>query len=107
VGSNPTGVANQNRRNKMEVIVVWFLSMVAMNTEIEKNKNSIDNLNAEVVMLQVENDNINRQIANHEQAIIDTAASHSAFYARQQIDNDVFEDSIEILNQRLNVLEKP
>jgi len=91
----------------MEVIVVWFLSMVAMNTEIEKNKNSIDNLNAEVVILQVENDNINRQLAGHEQAIIDTAASHSSFYARQQIDNSAYEDSIEILNQRLNVLEKP
>ena len=91
----------------MEVVVIWFLSMVAMNTEIEKNKNNIDNLNAEVVMLQVENANINKQLAGHEQAIIDTAASHSSFYARQQIDNDVYEDSIEILNQRLNVLEKP
>tara|TARA_Y100000389_G_scaffold204831_1_gene259980 strand:- start:1887 stop:2141 length:255 start_codon:yes stop_codon:yes gene_type:complete len=81
--------------------------MVAMDKEIEKNKNSIDQLNAEVVMLQVENASMNKQLGNHEQAIIDTAASHSSFYARQQIDNDVFEDSIEILNQRLNVLEKP
>ena len=91
----------------MEIIVVWFLSMAAMNTEIEKNKSSIENLNAEIVMLQVENTIINKQLADHEQTIINTAASHSAFYARQQIDNDVFEDSIEILNQRLNMLEKP
>jgi len=91
----------------LEVVVIWFLSMVAMDQEIEKNKNSIENLNAEIVMLQVENTIINKQLENHEQAIIDTAASHSSFYARQQIDNDVFEDSIEILNQRLNVLEKP
>ena len=91
----------------MEIAVIWFLSMVAMNTEIEKNKTSIDNLNAEVIMLQLENPNINEQLANHEQAIIDTAGSHSSFYARQQINNDTYEDSIEILNQRLNVLEKP
>ena len=83
----------------MEIAVLWFLSMVAMGNEVEKTNESVRMLEAEVITLQIQNDIIFDTLEDHEQTILKTAGAHSAFYAGQQVKNENFEQSIELLNE--------
>ena len=83
----------------MEIAVLWFLSMVAMGNEVEKTNESVRMLEAEVITLQIQNDIIFDTLEDHEKTILKTAGAHSAFYAAQQIKNENFEQSIELLNE--------
>ena len=83
----------------MEIVVIWFLSMMAMNTEIEKNKAEITDLQVEVVLNQKWIRDLEEWNSDLEATAIKQAAAHSAFYAAQQIKNEKFEQSIELLNE--------
>ena len=89
----------------MEVVVIWFLSMVAMDTEIKKQQVHIDELVAHSIVQQIEIVEINKVLESHESTILKTAAAHSALYANQQLENAAIEDDMELLESRIEVLE--
>ena len=89
----------------MEVIVLWFLSMVAMNTEIEKNKAEITDLQVEVVVNQKWIKDLENWNSDLEATVIKQAAAHSAFYAGQQIKNDDIGDRIDLVEDRMVIIE--
>ena len=89
----------------MEVIVLWFLSMVAMNTEIEKNKAEITDLQVEVVVNQKWIKDLEQWNSDLEATVIKQAAAHSAFYAGQQIKNDDIGDRIDLVEDRMVIIE--
>ena len=89
----------------MEIAVLWFLSMVALNTEIEKNKADITELQVEVVLNQKWISDLEKWNSDLETTAIKQAAAHSAFYAGQQSKNDAAQDDIELLESRIEVLE--
>ena len=89
----------------MEVIVLWFLSMVAMNTEIEKNKAEITDLQVEVVVNQKWIKDLESWNSDLEATVIKQAAAHSAFYAGQQIKNDDIGDRIDLVEDRMEIIE--
>ena len=89
----------------MEVIVLWFLSMVAMNTEIEKNKAEITDLQVEVVVNQKWIKDLEQWNSDLEATVIKQAAAHSAFYAGQQIKNDDIGDRIDLVEDRMEIIE--
>ena len=78
--------------------------MMAMSGEIEKANTSIEMLEAEVITLQIQNDIVFDTLEDHETTIIKTAGAHSAFYAGQQVKNDDYEESINLLNQKIETL---
>ena len=88
----------------MEIAVFWLLSMMAMSGEIEKANTNIELLEAEVITLQIQNDIVFDTLEDHETTIIKTAGAHSAFYAGQQVKNDDYEESINLLNQKIETL---
>jgi two-component sensor histidine kinase len=89
----------------MEVIVIWFLSMVAMDTEIQKQQTVIDELTAQSIVQQIEIVEINKVLESHEATIVKTAAAHSSLYANQQLENAAFQDELEILQSQIKALE--
>ena len=90
----------------MEVIVLWFLSMVAMNTEIESNKAAIEELQVEVIINQKWIKDLENWNNDLEATVIKQAAAHSAFYAGQQIKNDDIGDRIDLVEDRMEIIEK-
>ena len=90
----------------MEIAVFWLLSMMAMSSEIETAKTNIELLEAEVNTLQIQNDIVFDTLEDHEKTIIKTAGAHSAFYAGQQVKNEDYEESINLLNQKVDALKK-
>lgn len=88
----------------MEIAVLWFLSMVAMGNEVEKTNESVQMLEAEVITLQIQNDIVFDTLEDHETTIIKTAAAHSSFYAAQQVKNEQYEQSIERLEESIELL---
>lgn len=88
----------------MEVIVIWFLSMVAMDTEIQKQQAVIDELSAQSIVQQIEIVEINKVLESHEATILKTAGAHSAFYANQQIKNEEYEEGMGLLNQKIETI---
>ena len=90
----------------MEIAVFWLLSMMAMSSEIETANDNIRMLEAEVITLQIQNDIVFDTLEDHEKNIINTAAAHSAFYAAQQLKNEEYEESINLLNQKVDTLKE-
>jgi hypothetical protein len=90
----------------MEVIVFWFLSMAAMNSEIEKTNGQVRLLEAEVITLQIQNDIVLDTLEDHEHTILKTAGAHSSFYAGQQLKNETFKESIDLLIEELGSLKE-
>ncbi len=89
----------------MEIAVIWFLSMMAMDTEIKKQQVHIDELVAQSIVQQIEIVEINKVLESHETTLLKTAAAHSALYANQQLENAATQDELEILESRIEVLE--
>ena len=103
----------------MEVAIIWFLSMVVMNVEIENGQERINDLTAEVFSLEVDNAELENQIELNGKWIRDVenwnedletqdlrqATAHSAFYARQKLDNKIIEDVIRSIEERVDQLE--
>jgi hypothetical protein len=90
----------------MEIAVFWLLSMMAMSSEIETANTNIELLQAEVITLQIQNDIVFDTLEDHEKNIINTAAAHSAFYAAQQLKNEEYEESINLLDQKVDTLKE-
>jgi hypothetical protein len=89
----------------MEIAILWFLSMLAMNTEIEKTSEQVRQLEVEVVMLGIQNDIIFDTQEDHEDTLIKTATAHSALYANVQLENGAVQDDLDMLESRIEVLE--
>ena len=90
----------------MEIAVLWFLSMMAMDNEIQKTNENVRMLETEVVTLQLQQETILDTLEDHEITIVKTAASHSAFYASQQLKNEGYEEDINLLNQKVDTLKE-
>ena len=80
--------------------------MMAMSSEIETAKTDIGLLEAEVSTLQIQNEIILDTLEDHEKTIIRTAGAHSSFYAGQQLKNEEYEDSINLLNQKVDIIKE-
>jgi len=89
----------------MEIAVLWFLSMVAINTEVENNKATIMELEQEVALNEKWIKDLEEWNSDLESMGIKTAASHSALYAGQQIKNDDINDRIDLLEDRMDIME--
>lgn len=89
----------------MEIAVLWFLSMVAINTEVENNKATIMELEQEVALNEKWIKDLEEWNSHLESMGIKTAAAHSAFYAGQQIKNDDIGDRIDLLEDRMDIME--
>ena len=89
----------------MEIAVLWFLSMVAINTEVESNKATIMELKQEVALNQKWIGDLEEWNSVLESMGIKTAAAHSSFYAGQQIKNDDIGDRIDLLEDRMEIME--
>lgn len=89
----------------MEIAVLWFLSMVAINTEVENNKATIMELEQEVALNEKWIKDLEEWNSDLEAMGIKTAASHSALYAGQQIKNDDINDRIDLLEDRMDIME--
>jgi len=90
----------------MEIAVLWLLSMMAMSNEVEKANDNIRMLEAEVVTLHIQNEIVLDTLEDHEGTIIRTAGAHSSFYAGQQVKNEDYEESINLLNQKMDALKE-
>jgi len=89
----------------MEIAVLWFLSMVAINTEVENNKATIMELEQEVALNEKWIKDLEKWNGDLEAMGIKTAAAHSSFYAGQQIKNDDIGDRIDLLEDRMDIME--
>jgi hypothetical protein len=89
----------------MEIAVLWFLSMVAINTEVENNKATIMELEQEVALNEKWIKDLEEWNSDLEAMGIKTAAAHSSFYAGQQIKNDDIGDRIDMLEDRMDIME--
>ncbi len=88
----------------MEIAVLWFLSMVAINTEVENNKATIMELEQEVIINQKWIKDLENWNSDLEATVIKQAAAHSAFYAGQQIKNDDIGDRIDLVEDRMDIM---
>lgn len=72
----------------MEFALIFFLTVMGLGNEIEKNNVEIDQLQKEVAQL--------------DQQFLKLAGSHSAFYASQQLVNDATKEAIEKVVKEVN-----
>lgn len=82
----------------MEIAVLWFLSMMAMDKEIQSKQSQIDNLMAHTITQDVAINDISTTLEHHEATLLKTAAAHSSLYANHQ-------HYLEEIDGRLDVLE--
>ena len=82
----------------IEVIAVWLMTMLAVDSEIQTVRTDGQVLETEVSVLESE-------LQQTDGVAIKTAAAHSAFYANQQVMNDRMNDKIEELLARIEELE--
>jgi hypothetical protein len=83
----------------IEVIAVWLMTMLAVDSEIQTVRTDGQVLETEVSVLESE-------LLQTDGVAMKTAAAHSAFYANQKIMNDRMNDKIEELLARIEELEK-
>jgi hypothetical protein len=79
--------------------------MVAINTEVENNKATIMELEQEVALNEKWIKDLEEWNSDLEAMGIKTAAAHSSFYAGQQIKNDDIGDRIDLLEDRMDIME--
>lgn len=89
----------------MEIAVIWFLSLMAMDTEIKNQQVHIDELVAQSIVQQIEIVEMNEVLESHETTLLKTAAAHSSLYANQQLVNAAVKDELEILESQIKALE--
>jgi Tfp pilus assembly protein PilN len=83
----------------IEVIAVWLMTMLAVDSEIQTVRTDGQVLETEVSVLESE-------LLQTDGVAMKTAAAHSAFYANQKVMNDRMNDKIEALLERIEELEK-
>jgi len=83
----------------IEVIAVWLMTMLAVDSEIQTVRTDGQVLETEVSILESE-------LQQTDGVAMKTATAHSAFYANQQVMNDRMNDKIEELLARIEELEK-
>ena len=83
----------------IEVIAVWLMTMLAVDSEIQTVRTDNQVLQTEVSVLETE-------LQQTDRVAMKTATAHSAFYANQQVMNDRMNDKIEELLARIEELEK-
>lgn len=74
----------------MELVVIWFISMVAIGEEIKAN-------DAEIELLQLELAELQANVHQNNTTILKLAASHSAFYAKQSLINEQTANTIDMI----------
>jgi|GEM_PF-2462578 len=82
----------------IEVIAVWLMTMLAVDSEIQTVRTDGQVLETEVSVLESE-------LQQTDGVAMKTATAHSAFYANQQVMNDRMNDKIEELLARIEELE--
>ncbi len=82
----------------IEVIAVWLMTMLAVDSEIQTVRTDGQVLQTEVSVLETE-------LQQTDGVAIKTATAHSAFYASQKVENDRLNDKIEALLERIEALE--
>jgi len=82
----------------IEVIAVWLMTMLAVDSEIQTVRTDGQVLETEVSILESE-------LQQTDGVAMKTATAHSAFYANQQVMNDRMNDKIEELLARIEELE--
>jgi hypothetical protein len=82
----------------MEIAVLWFLSMMAMDKEIQSKQVQINDLMAHTVVQNVMIDDISETLEDHEATLLKTAGGLSSLYANHQ-------HYLEKIDGRLEVLE--
>jgi len=82
----------------IEVIAVWLMTMLAVDSEIQIVRTDGQVLETEVSVLESE-------LQQTDGVAMKTATAHSAFYANQQVMNDRMNDKIEELLARIEELE--
>ncbi len=82
----------------IEVIAVWLMTMLAVDSEIQTVRTDNQVLQTEVSVLETE-------LQQTDGVAIKTATAHSAFYANQKVENDRLNDKIEALLERIEALE--
>ena len=65
----------------MELILIWFLTFVAMGEEIKANDQEILQLQDNIIILE-------KRIQQNDTTILKLSGAHSSFYANQQIFNE-------------------
>ena len=88
----------------MEIVAIWFLSMVALGNEIDKNANTIVKLEQEVVLNEKWIKDLETWNANLENQAVKQAGAHSSFYAGQQLKNVKINKTIDYLNKKIDQL---
>jgi len=83
----------------IEVIAVWLMTMLAVDSEIQTVRTDGQVLETEVSVLESE-------LQQTDGVAMKTATAHSAFYANQQVMNDRMNDKIEELLARIEEIEK-
>ena len=83
----------------IEVIAVWLITMLAVDSEIQTVRTDNQVLQTEVSVLETE-------LAETDGVAMKTAVAHSAFYASQKVENDRLNDKVEALLDRIEELEK-
>ena len=79
----------------MEIVVVWFLSMVAMGEEIKK----VDEHNK---VLQAYVARVDQDMSDLEDDLLVLQGAHSALHARSRVDHDRQQREIELLNKQID-----
>ncbi len=82
----------------IEVIAVWLMTMLAVDSEIQTVRTDGQVLETEVSVLETE-------LKQTDGVAMKTATAHSAFYASQKVENDRLNDKIEALLERIEALE--
>ena len=82
----------------IEVIAVWLMTMLAVDSEIQTVRTDGQVLETEVSVLESE-------LQQTDGVAMKTATAHSAFYANQKVMNDRMNDKIEELLARIEELE--
>ena len=82
----------------IEVIAVWLMTMLAVDSEIQTVRTDGQVLQTEVSVLETE-------LQQTDGVAIKTATAHSAFYASQKVENDRLNDKIEALLESIEALE--
>ena len=95
----------------MEIAIFWFLSMVALGTEIENKQAEIDQMSEELVLHDKwirDNENwsadLEQSIETLEEGFISLSAKHSAANARDRLQYDTLKKKTDFLEDKIELL---
>ena len=83
----------------MEIAIIWFITMVGIGNEIDKNSEYIEALENEIVMLK---DDINFL----EDSYLVLSAAHSDLHARHEVDKSNVVEVLDVQKEQIDFLIK-